>query len=299
MNLKDVREYIICRVGEMRYFYNRFLRSEKKRLKVMSIDDTLETIKKKRCSMIRFGDGEIALIRGRDLNFQKANEELKLGLIQALSAVDEGVLICIPDVFGDLSCYTEEARIFQIRTLAFARTAWYKYCNKQICYGNAFCSRWSILQDMSCSEQWYRKWFSIWEDEDVVLVEGEYSRTGIGNDMFAKTKSLERIIAPNLQAWDKYSEIYNEVLKVETNKLILLSLGPTAKVLAYHLFKQGYRVLDIGHLDLGYELYRRGLPKGKSVKGKYSLEAHERQDLELEKGEQYERYMSEIRAIIK
>ena len=37
--------------------------------------------------------------------------------------------------------------------------------------------------------------------------------------------------------------------------LILISLGPAGKVLAYDLFKRGYHVLDIGHIDNDYEWY--------------------------------------------
>ena len=299
MMLMEIREKILIIIGKIRYFYNKKLRPDSQKLQVMSIDETLQTIKEKKCSIIRFGDGEISAIRNRNLHFQQVDEELRQGLVEALTAQDENLLICIPDVFDDLSHYTKDAENFQIRTLAIARSSWYKYCNKHTKYGNAFCSRWTWLKDQSNTEKWYEDWFSIWQNEEVVIVEGEFSRNGVGNNMFAKTKSVERILAPNLQAWNKYQEILEEILKVEKNKLILLALGPTAKILAYNLFKRGYRVLDIGHLDIGYETCLHGIKKGENIKGKYFLETRNNQDLDWVDSREYQKYQSEIRTIIK
>ena len=57
------------------------------------------------------------------------------------------------------------------------------------------------------------------------------------------------------------------------DKLILLSYGPTATILAYNLAKLGYQAVDIGHLDIEYEWYQRGDMNGGVVKGKYTNEA--------------------------
>ena len=39
-------------------------------------------------------------------------------------------------------------------------------------------------------------------------------------------------------------------------KLILLMLGPTAKVLGFQLSREGYQAIDIGHIDSEYEWYQ-------------------------------------------
>ena len=59
----------------------------------------------------------------------------------------------------------------------------------------------------------------------------------------------------------------------EEGKLIILSYGPTATILAYDLAKLGYQAVDIGHLDIEYEWYQRGDKNGGVVKGKYTNEA--------------------------
>lgn len=41
----------------------------------------------------------------------------------------------------------------------------------------------------------------------------------------------------------------------------MISLGPTATVLAYDLFKAGYQAIDFGHVDVEYEWWRMGAHK--------------------------------------
>ena len=52
------------------------------------------------------------------------------------------------------------------------------------------------------------------------------------------------------------------------NKLILSILGPTATVLAYDLAKEGYRILDIGQLDVEYGWFLLGTKKKCALKYK-------------------------------
>ena len=93
---------------------------------------------------------------------------------------------------------------------------------------------------------------------------------GIGNDLFADTKSIKRILAPSKNAFSKYDEILNVVKKnISKDKLILIALGPTATVLAYDLFKLGYQAIDIGHIDIEYEWYLRGATEKIKIPNKF------------------------------
>ena len=49
-------------------------------------------------------------------------------------------------------------------------------------------------------------------------------------------------------------------------------LGPTAKVLAYDLFMDGYRALDLGHLDSEYEWFKMGTRKKVKLANKHTAE---------------------------
>ena len=112
--------------------------------------------------------------------------------------------------------------------------------------------------------------------------------------MFKAVASIRRILSPAENAYSKYNEILNEVLKCGKDKLILVSLGPAAKVLAYDLFLAGYRVIDIGHIDMEYEMYLRKEPIQAKVKYKYFNEIKERDPEECTDPE----YLSQIIANI-
>ena len=44
--------------------------------------------------------------------------------------------------------------------------------------------------------KYIQKLKKIWDQKDILIIEGETSRVGIGNDLFNNIKSLKRIICP-------------------------------------------------------------------------------------------------------
>ena len=59
----------------------------------------------------------------------------------------------------------------------------------------------------------------------------------------------------------------------KNNVLILIALGPTATALAYDLHKLNYQTIDLGHVDIEYELYLRKAKRMISIPSKYVFEA--------------------------
>ena len=128
-------------------------------------------------------------------------------------------------------------------------------------------------KDKSKVSKYIKKLKKIWEQRDVVIIEGEASRLGVDNDLFDNIKSIKRILCPSENAFFFYNKILKEALKIDKNKLILLALGPTATVLAYDLYKAGYHVVDVGHVDIEYEWYLRNATKKVKIQNKYVNEA--------------------------
>ena len=123
-------------------------------------------------------------------------------------------------------------------------------------YYDSFITRFYMdYRDKKKSELILNQLFKIWNDKDIVIIEGKESRLGAGNDLFFNCKSIERIICPQKDSYSKYKEILTEAMKIEKDKLVLIALGPTATVLAYDLCQRGYRALDIGHIDIEYEWF--------------------------------------------
>ena len=99
-----------------------------------------------------------------------------------------------------------------------------------------------------------------------------YHISGVGNNLFAKAKSVQRIICPAFNAFQEYDRILEATKKHGKNRLVLVALGPTAKPLVLQLAKQGYWALDIGHLDSEYEWYLSGKKEKTKSRYKHSAE---------------------------
>ena len=242
-----------------------------KGLQIVSPEETLNELINNNKSISRFGDGEFNLIFGNNIGFQKANKILSKRLKKILESNEDGLLIGLPnslnfeylDKFNDIS-----------------KNYWLKYIDKNKfklrlfkkdkIYYSSFITRFYIAyKDKSGVSKYIKKLKKIWNKKDILIIEGEKSRLGIGNDLFNNTNSITRIICPIKNAFNLYDKILKEALKVNKNKLILLAIGPTSTVLAYDLYKAGYQVIDIGHVDIEYEWYLRNVTTKVKIEGKY------------------------------
>ena len=242
--------------------------------RVLSIPDTLDRIVREELSVSRFGDGEIKLVAGLDISFQKHDDRLQQALAEALSADDDGFLVCLPDVFGSRDYLIDDAAAHWKRHLSRFRPVWYAHLRPGKVYGNAFLSRcYYMLRDKSHSGEYFQAMRRIWDGRDILLVEGEKSRLGIGNDLFDNARSVQRILGPVENAWRQYDALLDAARRYGRDKLILLALGPAASVMSYALFRDGYQAIDLGHADIEYEWYRIGATRRVPVKNKFVNEA--------------------------
>ena len=118
-------------------------------------------------------------------------------------------------------------------------------------------------------------------------MEGYTSRLGVGNDLFDGAKSIKRIICPSRNAYSKKAEVMEEILKHSEGRLILLMLGPTAKVLAYQLASKGFQAIDIGHIDSEYEWMQMGAEKKVLLRNKHTAEFNLDTEIELANDDEY------------
>ena len=149
-----------------------------------------------------------------------------------------------------------------------------KFINKNKPYYSSTITRFYIdYKNKNGVSKYIKKLKKIWDQKDVVIVEGEKSRVGIGNDLFNNVKTIKRIICPYINAYNMYNDIINSITRnVQKNKLILIALGPTATLLAYDLYKLGYQSIDIGHIDIEYEWYLRKAKTKIKIENKYVSE---------------------------
>lgn len=250
--------------------YNKNITSRKKTPIVKSTDETIEKLVNSRVSISRYGDGEFSLMNGRDLIFQPYYKELGEKLKFIIKSNEANHIVGIPNIFLDLNIYTDKSREYWSKYLNLNRNRIYKMLNIKKKYYDSLVTRLYIdCKDKSKVEQRFNSMKELWNNREIVIIEGDKSRLGIGNDLFSNSKSIERIICPSQDAFSKYTEIISIAKKQDKSKLILLALGPTATVLAYDLCIEGYQAVDIGHIDIEYEWFLQGVNDKCPVKNKY------------------------------
>ena len=242
---------------------------------VLNSFESLDFILKNNCSVARFGDGEFDLIRGKSIPYQTYSSDLAKKLKEIINnGSNDKILICLPDVFIKLNRYLQEVQQFYYQFFAKNYLFVKEIESTKNIYGSTFISRPYIdLKDKSQSGVYFEKLKKIWKDKDVLIVEGKYSRSGEGNDLFANAKSISRIICPSKDAYRSISIIEENIIKYSENKLILLMLGPTSKVIVYDLYEKiSNQILDMGHIDSEYEWMKLKADKKIKLNNKHTAE---------------------------
>ncbi len=262
---------------------------EERQISVLSIDQSLDYLLEKGASVVRFGDGEMDLIAGRSIPYQEFDPELSARLREMMAMEsNERLMICLSDVFTGLERYSIDAQNFWKAHLQHHLADYLEIC-RATWYGSTFISRPYIdLEDKTQSAGYFAKLKKVWQDKDLLIVEGLTSRSGVGNDLFDGAKSIKRIICPSRNAYSKLEAIKQAVREHADNRLILTMLGPTAKVLVYDLVQEGYRALDIGHIDSEYEWFQMGASHKIKLSHKHTAEHNFDQDIEFRDDQAYD-----------
>lgn len=291
--MKKIKDFIKRILFEGMYLAYK-TRIFKNKIRVCSIDETIESLIDSDKSLVRFGDAEISIIEGRTTKFQQFDNTLSDRLSEILQYKNDRIIVGIPDIFDSLDGYTKQSQRFWKEHLFFSRKTYEKYNNSDKLYANAFFSRlYYIYEDKEQSGKWFEKVKAIWKDKAIVMVEGEATHTGVGNDLLDNAKSVERILCPSLNAFLAYDRIKHACMKVDKEKLVLLAVGNSAKLLVTDLVEAGYRAIDIGNLDMEYEWYLSKAER-KAAIPKHSIIGEEQN---LKAG--YQEYWSQVREIVK
>lgn len=246
---------------------------------VMDNQKTLEYMLKHHSSVARFGDGEFSLISGFGIPYQDYDPKLaeQLQAILAKQSSPEFV-VCIPDVFERLERYNQFSRDFWQGHLEHTADT-YKECCTAEWYGSTFISRpYTDLENKEPATKIFSLVRTLWQDKDVLIVEGTTSRSGVGNDLFDNANSVKRILCPPRNAYEKISEITDAIRQHGAGKLVLLMLGPTAKVITADLYHEGFQLIDLGHIDSEYEWFKMGAIGKVKLKNKHTAEFNYDQD---------------------
>lgn len=271
-------------------------------IKVMDKDTSLKLVREKNLSVIRFGDGEFDIMRGKSIPYQKYSSVLARSMNSIiLNGSTKEILVCLPDVFCKMNRYSKECKTFYYRKFFYQNRKILKnIVNTRNIYGSTFISRPYIdLEDKTGSAKYFHNLKKIWNNRDILIVEGKYTRSGEGNDLFNNAKSIKRIICPSKNSYEKINAIEKAIKDNAENRLILLMLGPTAKIIIFNLKKDkkvDNQLIDIGHIDTEYEWFKRGVVTRVQIPHKHTAEYNNSDnDISIVKDE---KYLNEIVEVI-
>jgi len=240
-----------------------------KHFTILNDVETINYLLQNKASYARFGDGEIRWIfQIKQNSFQDNSEELSHRLQEVLESQEEKILIGLPMGLKKVRDYRYFARKFWVYVLIQNHKRLLPLLH-QTYYGNSSVTRPYIdFKNRKEARNRFVNLKRLWQDRNIVIIEGENTRIGVSNDLLDNAKSVQRILCPSQNAFSVYEDIICEAKKIKKENLILLALGPTATVLAYDLAHLGYQAIDIGHIDIEYEWYKRGVTHRVAIEGK-------------------------------
>lgn len=258
------------------------------------IKTKLETLNKllEGYSISRYGDGELSLIykkKKSGINYQEYNEEMKKRLADILKSNLDKHIVAIPGPLIKIDDLEKGEAYFWSKYYMTNKKNLDTYLNKKKVYYDSMISRfympYSNKEESRILAEKIRKLFS---QRSLMIIEGENTRFGLGNNLLEESISIKRILCPSKNAYKIYNKILERAKTLPKDNMILIALGPTATILAYDLAKCGYQAIDIGHLDIEYEWYLMKADKkvdieNKSVNEVSGLTTKEIKDIELKK----------------
>ena len=250
--------------------------SYRNQIKIKNEQDTIDYIIRNKVSVSRLGDGELRMIKQPEGNhFQHYHADLAVRLSEILKSNLPGHIVCLPYSIKSISHLTEEAGRFWIKFLTGYKLSFLEkiLCRDKVYYDTNMTRFYVDYRKKDGAQKRINHLKEIWKNQDIYIVEGEHTKLGVGNDLFANAASVQRIICPAENAYSHYAVILQTILHcVPPGSFILLALGMTATVLAYDLHQEGYRAVDIGHIDIEYEWFLRKAQTKIPVQGKYVCE---------------------------
>lgn len=280
----SIKSTLINQYYKFKYYWSYFKRHS---FNLLSAEQTIDYIINTRCSLARFGDGEFKLAAGylssrldnsEGIGFQQFDSGLARRLYEILNTYNPNYKIGLPSpIFGyNLGRMTSSARQhWKNQSLVRIDWLWNNVYRKQFFLDSFFTRFYIDYVDHSKSPDYVNKLKRIWDNRTVIIVEGCYTRLGIGNDLFDNAQSIKRIICPAKNAFRCINKIEDAIITVADSKdvLVLVALGPTATVIAADMSKSGIQTIDIGHIDIEYEWMLKKATKKIPIPGKYVNEA--------------------------
>lgn len=236
-------------------YYKIFSRPSYNGCKFLNGEETIDRLLKTRKSFIRLGEGEFSILYGLnvDLYKEKHNADLRKYLLEIVESYNENspYLLAVPVMPVREISYSgikkEKNSGFWYKTEAFMS----QRIKKELYYGDPLVFKRVLNENIKSS--------LLWQGKAVLLV-GSMAEL-LKNKQIESNRGQYLIKAPVGDSFRQWKDIFKNITEAIKNNnlkkeeiIILISLGPAAKVLVYELSKKGFRAYDMGtYFDLRYK----------------------------------------------
>ncbi len=231
------------------------------KLHILNTDETLTLMENEKISFLRFGDGEIAIMRGESIPFQEYDAKLAKHLRKLLRTNLDGLKIGIPYYYMHPVNRLNDFTAGFAKGLAVQRRFLCKNCDRDMTYVDTAITQVYQTYKKYDFKKYYERMQKLLSGRDVTIVCGEGVLDRLAYRAFDVCKSVEFVTAPSMNAYAEYDRLLKEALKTGKERLVCIVLGPTAKALAYDLHKRGYQAWDMGHYFKDYDAYMKKKPR--------------------------------------
>ncbi len=282
----DFKKKITSRIYYYQWLFNtRKLRAGFPAYRILGINDTINSIIRHRRCVSRFGDGEFRLMFPEyQLEFQENSERIREKMREVIGSDLENHMVCLPEPLVSVHAFDVITKYWWKKFINNYGSRISPFLHKDRIYGNSFITRFYLgYEDKSekRNSAIIRSLKKIWDRREILIIEGKYSRLGVGNDLFDNAASVRRVVCPEKHAFRCYDRILKAAEELGRDKLILTALGPTATILAYDLAKIGYWAVDIGHIDIEYIWFLRKATEKIAIEGRHVNEAEVQKSLQI------------------
>ena len=227
------------------------------RPKILDKTQTTDLLVNSNLSLARFGDGELSIIAGNSIPYQKYDRELALKLSEILKNTNKNLLVGINHWYFYCKynpALDEVTKHFEFESMPYFRKELLKHIdlNKEYCDAGINGIQKSFEGD-------YDKFKTIWNNREIIVVACKEAIEKTKYNIYDNAKQIDYIFVPNKNSYSEYNQTIEKIKNYNKNTLVILMCGPLSKVLASDLSNIGYRALDLGHLMKAYDYYRKGI----------------------------------------
>lgn len=249
-------------LDDMVYEFNEN-KKDRKKLRIMDEVEFVQIIQTEPRSFVRFGDGEVKLMKGMGQPFQKFDEQLVQKMYSIIRNKQKNLYIGLNKGYFRSAFHDfDGGRYNRINGTTFRRF-FLKNCCPDNTYFDAACTMAYFSYDDTYDLQaHYERMLGIFEGRNLLILSGEGVLEKLQYDVFQRAKKKKIIHGPSKHAFRVYDQLIDKVKKNAAKDMVVcLILGMTGKAMVKDLTDEGYMAWDIGHMAKDYDYYMKNIKR--------------------------------------